>query len=274
MMSPFLAREDGDYEQLDEVISKMKETAKNPGLKKICYEDELIREFGIHLLDRLGTKDEQRRKDQDNVRTKMRCVARLLMKLNEQKMFQQPLNFFVSAQEFMNVTKAVKEVSRESCSPQLAVCLGGYIQQISLLKGSLGRRQEDKRKQEETKAFQEEFAAHWNSKVTAVANRTKRLKNLNKRQEIPATDDLVKLKDYLVSQINQKTKDPRPTYAEYVGITQVVIARVALFNMRRIAEVDELKVSDYENRISGNEVGTNREILQSLDVTEKALLQR
>jgi hypothetical protein len=57
-------------------------------------------------------------------------------------------------------------------------------------------------------------------------------------------------------------------------MTQVVIARVALFNMRRIAEVDELKVADYEKRINGQDVGNNGEILQALDVTEKALLQR
>jgi hypothetical protein len=47
----------------------MKEKVKNPGLKELCYQDELIKEFGIHLLDKLGTQEEQRRKDQDNIRT-------------------------------------------------------------------------------------------------------------------------------------------------------------------------------------------------------------
>ncbi|XP_060570745.1 uncharacterized protein LOC132729023 [Ruditapes philippinarum] len=274
MLSPFFKREDKDYDQLNELISKMKETEKHPGLKKVCYEDELIREFGIHLLDKLGSEEEQRRKDKDNIRTKMRCVASLLNKLNTKKLLPQPLNNFISAQEFINVVNAVKELSRERNSPQFAVCVGGYLKHICLLKKSLGRRQEDRRKREEAQAFDEEFAAHWNSKVSAVANRTKRLRSLNKKQDIPATEDLVKLKDYLIMRIKQGASNLRPTYAEYVEMTQVVTARVALFNMRRIAEVEELKIADFDMRISGNEAGSNREILESLDVTEKALLQR
>lgn len=68
---------------LDEVIDKRKETNENPGLtKKICQEDELIRQFGLYHLGISRPLEEKRLKDQDSVRTKKRSLAILLVRLN------------------------------------------------------------------------------------------------------------------------------------------------------------------------------------------------
>ena len=118
MMAPFLRKADSDDEQrLNSVIDKMRETEKYPGLKDTCSHDELIREFGMWLLDKLGNEDEQRRRDQDNIRTKMRSLARLLAKLNEQKLFPQPLSYYICANEFGSIVTAVKSCYREANSP-------------------------------------------------------------------------------------------------------------------------------------------------------------
>ncbi|KAH3807280.1 hypothetical protein DPMN_135615 [Dreissena polymorpha] len=79
----------------------MKETKENPGLKKVCQEDELIRQFGLYHLGRLGPLEEQRLKDQDNVRTKMRSLARLLVRLNGEELFSYPLSHFICAQNLI-----------------------------------------------------------------------------------------------------------------------------------------------------------------------------
>lgn len=86
MLQPFMKcdREEPDC-RLNELIINMKETKRNPGLKDLCLSDKLIREFGFSLLEKLGTTDEQRKNDCDNIRTKLRSVARLLKKLNEKK---------------------------------------------------------------------------------------------------------------------------------------------------------------------------------------------
>ncbi|KAJ8315158.1 hypothetical protein KUTeg_007308 [Tegillarca granosa] len=272
MMAPYMIREESEIGELDLVIAKMKETVQNPGLKQVCAEDELIREFGLSQLDKLGTKEEQRRKDQDNIRTKMRSIARLLSKLNEKKLRDVPLSNYICGKEFMNVVATVKLLSRESNSPNLATNLGHYLKQIALLKGSLGLQKDDATKYEEAKVFQELYTTHWNSKVSAVANRTKRLRCINKKEELPSTEDLVKLKEYLMKEIHTGIKKINPTYEEYVRMTQIIMARIVLFNKRRISEVDELKVNEFDKRIKGDDVGNNAEIISTLGLPMRYLI--
>ena len=274
MLSPFMMKDQKTIDELDMVLDKMKETGKNPGIKEICCRDELIREFGHSLLAKLGTLAEQRRKDQDNLRTKMRSVGRLLKKLNDQKLTDQPLDSYITQKEFMNVVSMVKALSREADSPQLAITVGHYLKQIALLKASIALQREDARKKKEANDFQELYAAHWNSRVSSVACRTQRLRCINKTIDIPSTEDLVTMKEYLVKETTAGLKNTKPTYAEYVKMTQKVTARIVLFNKRRIAEVDELKVADFRKRIKGDVVGSNREIIESLGISEKALLMR
>ena len=210
ILAPFLAKRVDDMEDIDTVIEKMKETEKNPGLKEICQQDELIKEFGVSLLQRLGTEDEQRRKDQDNVRTKMRSVARLVKKLNDSKLRNLPLDSYISPREFMNVVECVKEVSRESDSPQLAITIGHYLKQIALLKASLGLQTDNARRKKEANDFQELYAAHWKSRVSSVALRSQRLRTINKVTKFPSTEDLVQMKDHLVKEIGVGMKNTNP----------------------------------------------------------------
>jgi len=68
----FLDRLNDDEEEaeIDEIFDGMKERRDKPGLKNTCEDDQLIREFTMALLDKIGSQEEQRRKDKDNIRTK------------------------------------------------------------------------------------------------------------------------------------------------------------------------------------------------------------
>ncbi|KAJ8317221.1 hypothetical protein KUTeg_005125, partial [Tegillarca granosa] len=261
MLEKFVIREQEEQDQLEmdlnDIIDKMKETTKNPGLKEICKNDKLIREFGLSLTEKLGTKEEQRRKDSDNIRTKMRSVARLLLKLNENKLVPQPLCSYICPREFRNTVRAVKELSREVDSPKLALNLGNYIKQICLLKASLGLEQENGQKRQEAKDFKEHFDAHWGTRVSSVANRSMRLKTMNKKIDIPLTEDLLKCTDYLIKEIAECLKVKSPTYDQYVKLAKLLIVRITLFNKRRIFEVDELRIQDFEKRIKGHDADVN-----------------
>ncbi|XP_078312171.1 uncharacterized protein LOC111134313 isoform X1 [Crassostrea virginica] len=275
MLQPFMKcdREEPDS-KLNELIINMKETKRNPGLKDICLGDKLIREFGFSLLEKLGTTDEQRKSDCDNIRTKLRSVARLLRKLNENKFVPQDLTCFIRPSEFNNVVAAVKTLYRESDSPQLGITLGHYIKQISLLKASIALEEEDERKKKEANEFQEMYAAHWNSRVACVANRTQRLRALNAPNSMPSTEDLVCLKNYVEQEMKLKMKVMKPSYEQYVQLAHLLIVRIAVFNKRRISEVDQLSITDFENRILGQDIGNNSEIINSLEFSERALLKR
>lgn len=276
MLQPFMKhREEPDCRpDLDELIGNMKETKKNPGLKDTCFSDKLLREFGFALMERLGTIDEQRKSDSDNIRTKLRSVARLLKKLNERKIVPQDLSNYIRPSEFSNVVAAVKDLYRENDSPQLGIVLGHYIKQICLLKASMALEEEDDRKKKEANEFLEMYAAHWNSRVASVANRTQRLRALNAPDLTPSTADLLTLKNFVVGEISLRMKVFTPTYDQYVKFAEFLIARITIFNKRRISEVDEMTVADFEKRISGTNVGNNAEIINSLEFSERTLLKR
>ncbi|KAJ8320563.1 hypothetical protein KUTeg_002150 [Tegillarca granosa] len=270
MIEPFITTVTSDFEI---VLNKMKETTQCPGVKEICSGDHLIKQFGQALYDKLGTVSEQRISDPDNIRTKMRAVGRLLSKMNENKPQPLPLSSYITGKGFLTVVNSVKELSIEADAPSLAIRLGNYLKQIALIKNSLGIMSEDDLMKKEASDFKDLFDAHWNSKVSSVANRRQKLRSLNKKIEIPSTSDLMKLKDFLISNINECLKNTKPTYDEWVWMAQLLIVRIVLFNKRRINEVAELKISDYEERVSDTNFEIS-EVLDSLDVSERALAKR
>ncbi|KAJ8311543.1 hypothetical protein KUTeg_010898 [Tegillarca granosa] len=272
MLMPFMIHKERETNKLNDLIKKMNETRENPGLKKICFKDGLIRLFGMCLLQRLGTTKERRQKDKDSTSTKMRCVARLLKKLNDKNIVNKPLSNYINAREFDKVVTAVIDLCQES-TPLLAKSLGIYLKQISLLKASLAIHEENDREKLEANDFLEMHAAHWFSRVILVANRTGRLRAINSNDEIPLTEDLVKLQNYVQNQIEKHMKIKTPTYEQYMMMTQLLIVRIAVFNKRIVSEVDELTVADYQKRIRGSEID-NSEIVQSMEFSERALLKR
>lgn len=74
LLVPFI-RFASDDSDIDDVINKMKETKKYPGLQDIAKKDKLIREFCRGLIHKLGIDEEQRRRDKDNIRSKIRALS-------------------------------------------------------------------------------------------------------------------------------------------------------------------------------------------------------
>lgn len=176
MLTPFHPMEVEEFELLNAIVGRMKETRDNPGLKEICETDEVIREFGLYNIGRLGPVEEQRLKDQENVSTKMRTLARLGKKLNENTVLAKPLSCFICSKEFKHVAKAVKELYQEAGSAQLGISLGNYIKQCSVLKSSTGLDKEDYQMKKEADEFSQQFDAKWKGLVSSVANRSKHLR--------------------------------------------------------------------------------------------------
>ena len=139
---------------------------------------------------------------------------------------------------------------------------------------SIGIQSEDPVKSEQLKKeagdFKLLYEAHWNSKISCVANRRKKLRQINKPNVLPLTRDMVVLRDFLLDQMKQLTTISNPTYKQWLLLAQILIVRMCMFNKRRIAEVDELKVSDYAQRPDD----ANEEILGILNVTERTLVER
>ena len=271
MIAPLFCREGNADREVNSLIDQMKETGRNSGVKALCMNDMLIHEFAQSLLDKLGTEAEQRRKNKDNIRTKLRTVGRLLKHLNTGKLQHEELSNFINGRRFMTVVEAVKECSLQAESPSIALTLGHYLKQIFLLKLSLGIRTENATMKAEATDFKQLFEAHWTAKVSSVANHRMKLRAINKPVITPATSDLITLKSFLEQEVQAATQNVNPSYEEWRVTAQMVMVRVVLFNKRRISEVEELRLLDFHSRSESSE---NQEIVDSLDATEQALVKR
>ena len=89
----------------------MKTTAANPGLEDIARSDELIRDYCRSLLQRLGDDTEQRIKDKDNIRTKLRTIAKLFKALNQRTPRWQSLAHFISGPCFDLLVSTTKDLA-------------------------------------------------------------------------------------------------------------------------------------------------------------------
>lgn len=226
----------------------MKETRDNPGVRNICEDDELIRELTRTVLDKIGSQEEQGKKNKDNIRTKVRTVARIMKKLNENKVNSLKLSEYIVGPQFYNVVRAVKNISIEADSPSLSLNCGYYIRHILLLKISLGVAEGNEQKRKEGSDFNQLYEGLWNSKISCIANRRKNLRDINKERKIQTTKDILALRQYVQKEIQEIVDNSSLPYQEMKSMAELLIVRLALFNKRRISVVDELKVSDYECR--------------------------
>ena len=98
-----------------------------------------------------------------------------------------------------------------------------------------------------------------------------KLRTLNKQVQLPKKDDMVTLKNFLDNEIAECLKIAKPSPQQWSEAAQALIVRILLFNKRRVAEVEELKVSDI---LDMHNIKDNEDILSQMDVTEKALASR
>ena len=269
LISPWITCSDSDDAEIDEIMFKMKETAMNPGLKLTCQKDRLIKEFCRGLLHKLGTNNEQRRKDKDNIRAKLRAAGRLLISLNKKLEKELDMSAYINPKYFMSIVQTVKELGH--ATPNLTLTLGHYIKQICQLKRSLALQNDNEEEKVEAENFDIMYGAHWNNYVTSATLRRQKLRTLNKQTELPRRDDMIKLKEYLDKKISENLKIPKPSFHQWTEACQVLLVRILLFNKRRVAEVEELKVTDIVNI---KNIKDNQDILSHMDITEKALATR
>ena len=76
--------------------SKILLVSFSAGLPEIIRKDSLIQEFAYHQIQRLGSRSDQRPSDVNNVRNKLRVLARLLKMLQPVQGKFIPLSTFIT----------------------------------------------------------------------------------------------------------------------------------------------------------------------------------
>ena len=198
-------------------------------------------------------------------------AGHLLVILNKEANTSNELSFYITGKQFQNVVDGVKKLSQERNSPNIALVLVHYLKQIALIKYSMGIQSDNKDIQREPKHFRVLFDADWNSKISHVANRRNKLRQINKSSMLPNTEDIMKAKEHLIVKMNEGIANSNPNYSEWRDTAKATLCRLVLFNRRRISEIEEMTVDDFEQRVCGD---TEKEILETLSQSERALSER
>lgn len=270
LLSPHLKTGEQTSEQLEKLFAGMSETKAHPGIRELCSKDVLIREFAKSQLGRLGSEDEQRRRDMANIRSKVRTLGRLLTQLNADTLVNKDLCNYLSGQYFDAVVEATKKLAKESDSPKLALTIGHYLKHTIALKISLGIKEKVVAWKKDAKDMQYLFDAHWTNNVSSVAQRRLSLRKLNKPVELPLQEDIMTLTKFIDSEVEKILGKRNPTRQELKWLAQLLIVRIVTFNKRRISEVDEITVTDFVDRVKHD----SNNFLQYLDASEQALANR
>ena len=242
--------------------------------------DPLLIKFGSTLYNKLGKERTQ------DIRGRLRNTARMLIELNRQKPenSKKCMSDYIHPCEFDSVVAAVKKLccltdeertlSGQSTfkKPSLVLKLGENLKKLAYLKRGRAIREQSKAMQDEVNEYLSLHESEWCDTLASKARATLQERTFNKPEVIPLTQDLVKLKNSIVDDMNHYKKaftdDPEGSYNDLAGTT---LARILLFNKQRQGKPGKLRISQYT--VKPNYVPEESELFQSLTPIEQKLVQ-
>lgn len=235
------------------------------GVLDVIQRDVLIQIYALNQLDRLG-EGKPRDRDLNVIRTKIRSMARLIIKLESTLgLNSTTMTDYLKPQRYDQVAKAVKLLGSEK-SPQLAIALGHYVKQLNLLKIGRGIKLCQEQMVTEGERFMRLYEASWCHTVASSTNKTQRLRKIKKVTELPLTTDIMTLSQYIANQVLTTTESNR--------LKKIILSGLLLFNKRRPMEVQELTIADFKRAIDRVNDPYTQEIVSNLTKSESAIAKR
>ena len=250
-------------------------------ISSVVKKDELIATYGSFQLSTNGFRKA------NNIRQRMRILARLLIALNESLNLTEELKFYFKPQYFDNVVDVAKQLGGFSMItnhgehvacfkiPSLPLKIGYTVEKCASLLKAVGIKSGDKELEKNAVRFQELYCLEWSVKISSIGLKTLSDNKFEKVQLLPVTEDLLKVRSYMKSQIPQITNQltSKPTVELWRSLAEVLGARLTIFNRRRGNEVYKLLLSRYKEKHKWKE-GEMPEIKDSLTPLEKRLMRR
>ena len=238
----------------------------------VASKDALILSFGRSMCKRFGGDPEQF----NYIRGKMRLVAKLLIALRKSSgQLGTPLSEYLVPTKFQAVVSAAKQCARlnntgtEYGAPSSAVKSGGVIRQLVEEKQAHALEHGDTVTADLCTQFLKLCDVKWSSEVSCVA-----LRNLSQRKRngvlfLPLTQDVIQLNQFLVAEANKLSEITTGSADAFFGLSQVVLAKLILFNRKRQGEASKIKVEDYQKKGKSD----NTVAALALNEFEQALLR-
>ena len=117
--------------------------------------------------------------------------------------------------------------------------------------------------------------SEWAEKISAHALSTMASRKFNKGDLLPVTSDLVKLRSYLLVEIDVRCEalSQAPSPHTWMSLVEAVLSRLILFNKRRGGEAARMLIKSYKDRPVWQQFA-NQEIAQSLSLLEQKISSR
>lgn len=127
----------------------------------------------------------------------------------------------------------------------------------------------------EVERFLTLFKADWTDVMSCPALATFKTNTYNKPDELPSTEDLIKLKNYTEKRLIDLGKQLKinPTYELWRSLSEVVLTRLLVFNKRRASEPAKLELLQFKNRPNWRNT-SSKELIDNLQPLEKMLMKR
>ena len=236
--------------------------------------DHLILAFGSKLcLKFVDTKHLY-----THISCKMRELGRLLVVLKKDKQVS-ALSDVLVPQKFSYLVDCVRELAGFDYEtgmvkiPSLAKKLGHSLKQCcDILVTSAVMEGQTERKSEVMDVIYL-FNVEWEIQVSKHALRTLETCKWNKSVLLPLTEDIHKLNAYLTEETRRLSNfffSDNFNYMSWRKLLMLTLARVILFNRKRVGDVQRLTIEAYDRRHSVTSE-SDGEILKSLTVVEQIL---
>lgn len=246
--------------------------------------DPLIVLYGKYKFQKLGSTKAH------VVREKMRRCGRLLITLRDlSKKSDALMQNFLHPQYFDLTVQAVKKIADAMpmsslnghslySKPSLALKLGQDLKKMSYLRQGQAIRISDSETEADVRRFLSLHEREWTDRVSSNASQSASEARYNKAHVLPLTEDLVKVKNYQATRLQELQEQLRsqlktggtsvtPIWKE---LAKVVLTKLIAFNKRRGNEPSRLRIQTYhsQNRMHGN-----AEIAKTLSPVEQHLLK-
>jgi len=239
---------------------------------QVASKDALILKLGQCLSRRFGGDSEQF----NYIRGKMRLVAKLLIALRKSSgEVSTSLSDYMVPTKFQAVLSAAKECAQlndsgtEYGAPSSAVKSGGIIRQLVEIKQSDALQRGDSVTAESCTQFLKLCDVNWANEVSCVAHRNLSQRKRNGVLFLPLTEDVIQLNKFLVSEANNLVDMAADSADAFFSLTQVVLAKLILFNRKRQGEASKIQLEDYQKKGKSD----NTVAALALNEFEKALLR-
>lgn len=259
-----------EEKSLASLFKRMRDDEITQTVKK----DKLIMRYATLRMASLGEEEDQKVNDVHRVSQGARTLARLVIEskcINTERLLD--LDALINPETFDLVVETAHRMSVNSTS--LGKRLGDVLSHASAMKIGLALRNNNRKKQTEAENFNKLLVGEWNLKVNSACTKKRNRLNRNKVRTLPLTEDLKTLRNHIISNMEKEVKALKESKLpeHWTSLAKNTMCRLILFNMRRQAEVKDLKVTDYMERPDWSRDQTG-EFQMALSSADKILAKR